>query len=47
MMMRRRLACCTRDRELSFDFDEQDSKENIYLFIIIISLDLCRVHTFI
>lgn len=24
MMMRRRLACCTRDREISLDFDEQE-----------------------
>ncbi|PON68590.1 PRONE domain containing protein [Parasponia andersonii] len=24
MMMRRRLACCTRDREISLDFDEHD-----------------------
>ncbi|KAK0591273.1 hypothetical protein LWI29_037822 [Acer saccharum] len=24
MMMRRRLACCTRDREVSLDFDEQE-----------------------
>ncbi|KDO43639.1 hypothetical protein CISIN_1g0160742mg, partial [Citrus sinensis] len=23
MLMRRRLACCTRDRGLSLDFDEQ------------------------
>lgn len=32
MMMRRRLACCTRDREISLDFDEQESKALIPYF---------------
>ena len=31
-MMRRRLACCTRDRDISLDFDEQESKALIPIF---------------
>lgn len=37
-MMKRRLACCTRDREISLDFDEQEGKAlSFYSTIIIFS----------
>lgn len=36
MILRRRLACCTRDREISLDFDKQESK--IYLLFSVVFL---------